>query len=229
MVSDSDHQGRLTRLVQPGIEKQNPAEIHKYSKFIRRMRLVLPMIALGVVAVILAWSTIDSSIVLEQTGAEDGSESIGKNEVLSPRFESQDDRSRPYTITAKRAVQGETNEDMVILEDPQAMIQLTEQTNLQMNASQAAFSQKEKKLLLDGKVTLLFADEYYAETPMLHVDLNQHVTWTDSAVTAYGPAGTVNAAGLRGWVDSGILRLTGPARLVLTDTEVAGSVGEAFK
>ena len=103
------------------------------------MRLVLPLFALSLLAIVFSWGTFTQDDILPQIDPAEAPQTIGKNELLNPRFESNDDKNQPYTITAKRAIQGETNEDLVILEDPLADILLENGNWIAIKAEQGAY------------------------------------------------------------------------------------------
>lgn len=205
---------RRERLGRAGVREgvlYNP----RYSRFIRRAKLVLPLVALMITAVVFAWSSMSDENMLPTPQDASTPQSIGKNELLNPRFESKDDKKQPYTITAKRALQGENNENLVILEKPVADMMLTSGNWVAIEADQGAFEQDNQKLLLRGNVRLFHDRGYHLETALLHIDIASNKAWSEEDVRAHGPAGTLEATGLQGNADSGHLLFTGPAKLVL--------------
>lgn len=191
----------------------------RYSKAIRWLRLILPVIALGIAAVVFTWSNMETKTkILTEAQAP---KSIGKNELLNPKFESTDEKKQPYTITAKRALQGETNEDLVILEEPLGDMLLSSGNWVAIQADQGAFRQDNKRLFLKGSVKLFHDDGYQMTMPELYIDMENNTAWSDHPVQAQGPAGTINATGLKANSESGHLIFSGPAKAVLTgNTEI---------
>ena len=84
-----------------------------YTRFVRIMRLVLPLIALGIVIILFSVKGVDdtaiSPIKSEDNPNRNIEETITRNELTNPEFRSSDKKNQPYTITALRAVQGEKN------------------------------------------------------------------------------------------------------------------------
>lgn len=206
---------RLDRLVGDPSKrsKYNP----KYSKFIKTMRLVLPLAALSLLAIVFSWGTFTKDDILPQIDPAQAPQTIGKNELLNPRFESMDDKNQPYTITAKRAIQGETNEDLVILEDPLADILMQNGNWIAIKAEQGAYRQDNERLLLKGDVNIFHDQGYQLTTQELNVDMAANLAWSEIDVYAQGPAGNLEAKGLQGNTSTGLLIFNGPARLVLYD------------
>lgn len=215
-----ERQGRLDRLSKSG---SSATYNKKYSVFIRWMRLVLPMVAVAIMAVVFTWTTGKEEIA--DIAKEVALPTIGKNELLNPKFESRDDKKQPYTIIAKRAIQGETNDDLVILEEPLADMLLKSGSWLAVKAEQGAFRQDNKRLLLKGNVELYHDDGYQMNMSLLNVDMAANTAWTDVDVEGHGPEGTIEAKGLEADSEKGLLIFNGPAKLVLTK---GSGLGEAF-
>lgn len=207
---DVERRERLGRLAQ-GQGHYNPA----YSAFIRRARLILPVVALIIAAVVFAWGNMGDDSILPSSDPAKVPKSLGKNELLNPRFESTDEKKQPYTITAKRAFQEKSDENLVLLDEPLADILLNSGNWVALEAQKGWFEQDEQKLLLTGEVRLFHDEGYQIETPQLHIDLEKNTAWSDDEVYGQGPAGTLNAQGLRANSTDENLFFTGPAKLVL--------------
>src|SRR5690606_11837427 len=91
-----------------------------YTAFVRAMRIALPLAALAIIVIIFAWPNMHEDSLSVTAGKTQPPATIGKNELVNPRFESKDEKNQPYTITATRAVQGSTHEELIILEKPVA-------------------------------------------------------------------------------------------------------------
>ncbi len=206
-------QQRRERLSRPH-EKTRKTHNRSYSLFVRWMRLVLPLAALGIVALLFTWSNLQEETALPvQEQAE--ARTIGKNELVNPRFESTDEKKQPYTITARRAIQGESNEDLIILEKPVADMILNNGSWVAIEADKGAYRQDVQRLLLQGNVRLFHDRGYQMETARLHVNLDENYAWSEMDIYGQGPAGTLEAKGLKANNKTGHLIFMGPARLVL--------------
>lgn len=203
---------RLSQLHARRSEKKAAGKF--YSRFVRFMRLFLPIIAIGIIAVLMAWpdaekimSPIPKEAILPQT--------IGKNEVISPRFESKDDKQQPFTITAERAVQDTKDPDIVFLERPAADITLQSGAWLAITSLKGAYRQHDERLLLEGNVELFHDAGYQFQTEKLLVNLDTGKAFAETAVEGSGPAGTLSATAMQANNAEGILIFKGPAKLVL--------------
>ncbi|MCB1532724.1 MAG: LPS export ABC transporter periplasmic protein LptC [Alphaproteobacteria bacterium] len=223
-VEQNDRMERLSAARDPRPASYNP----KYSLFISRMRLVLPLIAAMIIAAVFAWGQMsdDNIIPVESANAP---KIIGKNELLNPRFESVDSKNQPYTVTANRAVRGENNDDLVILESPLADMLLTSGNWVAVQAQNGAYRQDNKRLILKGDVEIFHDEGYQMQMAELNLDLNTSQAWSDVDVYGQGPAGTLNAKGLKADNVKGHLVFTGPAKLILRnrgESDLGGVFGE---
>lgn len=196
-----------------------------YSKIIRYMRLALPVVAVVIVAVLFVFSgQQDITIEIEDDAARPViSAKVGRNELLSPKFESRDQKGQPYTVTADRAFQGSGNENLVILENPFADMLLSSGHWAGAKADRGGFRQDTQRLFLNGNVQLFEDQGYHLLTDELHVNLQQNLVWTDIDVSVQGPDAYLEAKGMTANQGQEIIRFTGPA--ILTLTGIDGGLG----
>lgn len=204
---------RLDRLVSSG---ERAGYDPRYSRFIRRLRLILPLIALGIIAVVFSWGSFNADDLMVAPPAEgQGAQEIGRNELLNPRFESKDEKNQPYTITASRALQSKDNENLVLLEQPLADILLNNGNWLAIKSKEGAYRQDSERLLLQEDVTIFHDAGYQMTMQELHVDMAKNLAWSETDIAAQGPAGLLDAKGMNAQMDKGELIFTGPAKLIL--------------
>jgi len=189
----------------------------RYTAFIRYMRIVLPLIALSIIAVLFSWNTLQPDKLMPAQPDPETKATIGKNELLNPRFDSIDDKNQPYTITAKRALQG-ANEELILLEEPMADIMLENGNWVAIKAIQGAFRQESQRLLLKKNVTLFHDEGYTFKTQELDVDMKAGTAQTYLAINGHGPLGILNASGMNASTEDNKLTFKGPAKLILHDT-----------
>lgn len=201
-----------------------PARAHKvhgqrYTKFVRSMRLILPLAALGLIALLMAWPRMEDTMmdVAQESMAP---KVAGRNELINPRYESHDQKNRPFVVTAARAVQSMRDPQAVILESPAAEIAVRDGRSVTLHAAQGAYRQKAEKLFLNEAVSITY-DGYMLDLDKALIDLKAYNAWSDQPVHGQGPAGTLEASGLELNGIKGVLVFTGPIRLVLRE-KIAG-------
>ncbi|MCB9987910.1 MAG: LPS export ABC transporter periplasmic protein LptC [Rhodospirillales bacterium] len=187
----------------------------RYTRFVRWMRVVLPLMAVGIVGILMAWPRVEETFEAIPKENLIPQAVIGKNELVSPRFESEDESQQPFTITATRALQSSDDPDMVLLEQPMADITLKSGDWIAVESQKGTYRQEKKQLMLTGAVKLFHDQGYELQTEKLLVDLQAQEAWSDQPVSGHGPAGTLQASGMQAENISERLIFTGPAKLVL--------------
>ena len=223
MPEQTPHDDRLSRIA----PTQTRAHAYNagYSKFIRTMKMAIPLIAVIMTVIVFVWSTAEEDFVPPPADTHE-TQTIGKNELIDPHFESVDDKKQPYTIKAKRAIQGQENEDLIILEEPLGDIVLEDNTWLAIQGDQGAYRQDNQRLLLKGNVRIYHDQGYQLTTEQLHIDVKNNTMWSKHPVSGHGPAGTINALGMRGDLNTGVMNFEGNAKLIIHDADSAGGLLE---
>lgn len=186
-----------------------------YSKTVRRLRLILPMIAVAIVAALFTWVSFDDEGAIIENPPLEETKKTAQNELLNPNFESTDNQGRPYSVTALKASQDDNDENLVRLEKPQGTIKLQQNETLTLQAEQGRYHQEQKTLHLTGAVNLLYNQNYEITSSAVQVDLNNSIAWSQNDTQGGGPLGTVKAKGFEIDVGSEKLILQGPATLTL--------------
>ncbi|HNS43763.1 MAG TPA: LPS export ABC transporter periplasmic protein LptC [Alphaproteobacteria bacterium] len=205
----------VDRLVRSEEEIATRAEVtRRTSKIVRWMRLVLPVVALAIVAVLMIWSNPDQQIKAVPR-AEVSPQTVSRNELINPKFQSEDKNSQPYTITADKAVQNADNMDAILLDKPVADISLKSGNWVALKATQGVYNQQSGTLDLDGAVEMHHDTGYELHTDKMSINVDAQKIISDQAVTGHGPTAEITATGLEadGKTDNVIFK--GPAKLIL--------------
>ncbi len=107
----------------------------RYSRFVGMMKLILPLGALILVAMVVTWPYLrgdDDSIPLSFASI-----GVGLDEnvfMTNARYIGADDKDQPYTLTAELAAQDDDDPDIILLTKPPADILLNEGTWLALTA-----------------------------------------------------------------------------------------------
>lgn len=214
-MSRDIHEQRAERLVR---RDDVPREVMGYSRFVRIMRLALPLAAIAVVSVLfIVTGGENTAIVPVAQTQEMPDKKIAKNELLNPEFESRDKKNQPYKITAARAVQGEANKDLIMLERPVGVMTMQNGVQVKMHSNTGAYRQDTERFFLEGGVFLEHAEGYTISSEEAHVDLKQNFAWSEMAVHGTGPDISIDATGVQANGKTGRILFTGPAKLVLSD------------
>lgn len=199
-------------------ENRAGADVHRHTKLIKSLKIILPLIALCIVAVLFTSNMFDSDTITPEKLEQDVVPVAGTNQLVNPRFDSVDDKNQPYVITAESALQNLKSEH-VALEKPLADIVLNSGQWVALRSDKGEFNQKTQKLHLDENVKLYHDAGYQFSMQALDIDLKANTVQSDTQVTGHGPLGTLDASGLQASGETEHLIFNGPAKLVLYDTE----------
>ncbi len=204
-----------SRLEHLGLKSRRIRVGKSYSRFVHSMRILLPVFALGLVAIVMAWPDMEDAIEPLRKEELMPESIMVKNELLTPRYESTDSGGQPFTVTAAKAIQGIDNPNLVNLERPMADMMLKDGAWVAAEAAQGIYDQQGEKLTLSGSVKLFHDRGYQMETEDLRVDIKTRQAWSAMPVTAQGPEGRLVAEGLEADANAGTMVFTGPAKLTL--------------
>ncbi len=192
------------------------AESVRYSRFVGMMKLVLPLSALALVAMVVAWPYLganDDGIPLSFTSV-----GVGLDEnvfMTNARYIGADDEDQPYTLTADQAAQDEDDPNLIRLTRPQADILLNEGSWLALTADSGILKREAETLALDGAVNIFSDQGYEFHTESALIDLGSKLAHGTVPVEAQGPFGTLNADSFRVLDGGRIIFFEGQVRMTL--------------
>jgi lipopolysaccharide export system protein LptC len=212
-----DGRDNLTRLLNLGRRKR-PRISRRYSVVVQGLRYLLPVTALAIVTIVVSWPKMDEAIkpIPKQNIIP---QNTGRNELINPHFESTTQDKQPYVITAASAVQSMGDTSVILLEQPVAAVTMKNGAKVTAKASSGVYRQDVRILALEGKVVMNHNSGYTLYSDRLNISVDDQVSWTDTAVHGDGPAGTLDARAMNANNKTGMIILTGPAKLVLTQSD----------
>jgi len=214
-VSDFDTEDGIDLLVKSSDEiARHSRHGRRHTTFVRWLRLILPVLAIIVVVVLWQWTDSQSPLA-PVPRAQISPQSVSSNELVNPKFQSEDSQNRPYTITADKATQNATNKDIIMLEKPVADMTLPQEGWVALTAQQGEYTQTSGKLHLNGNVEVRHNGGYEMRTQSMDIDVTSQTLSTVKPVTGHGPAGDISAQGLEASGDGKVVVFGGPAKLTI--------------
>ena len=177
--------------------KPSVAVIARYSRFVGLMRLLLPLVALALVVIVVAWPDLyrsNDGFRITFSSIESSDESLT---MANARYVGRDANGQPFVVTAATATQDKTDSKQVLLDGLQADLTLTDGTWITLSANTGVYHQSNELLDLFGDINI-FSDrgyEFHANTA--HADLTAGVVVSDDPVQGQGPFGLLIANGMR--------------------------------
>jgi lipopolysaccharide export system protein LptC len=192
-----------------------------YSHFVKLMKVVLPLLAFGIIGLLAAWPRIQGG---DQSAARRDS---GELEMMRALYVGTDTQDRPFSLTADRAVQSTSEPGVLDLVRPQGELTLKDGTWIAIKADRGRYNDKTGKLLLLGNANLFHDKGYEFKSDEAHIDVKAGNAWGDLPVTGQGPFGEIFSRGFRLFDSGATIVFNGPAHLDLAAglTESGGPAG----
>jgi len=166
----------------------------QYSRFVGMMKLLLPLLAFGLVVAVVVWPNEfreATGFHLSYVADEDGSAT--ELTMLRPRYLGTDARNRPYVVTADRATQDLLDQRLITLKRLQADMSTADGRWFTVMADTGVFHQQKQHLRLHGAINLFSDQGYEFNAEVAEIDLNTGVGVSDRPVRGQGPFGTLRA------------------------------------
>lgn len=177
---------------------------------------ILPVIALALIGLVIAWPQLLSVTDEFQIGFATVDDVGRENQAMvNARYIGVDENDRPFTVTAATANRRSPNSPLVDLELPQADITLEDGAWVTLTAHSGIYDQVQKTLRLDGGVNIFHDTGYELRTRTAEVDLNAGSAEGNDPVEGQGPFGFLNAEGFRLRGRGEKIFFTGDARLLI--------------
>lgn len=196
-----------------GQRRETLHSARRYSAFVRQMKRILPLGALGLALAVLAYAVQprdggQMAMTFERMGAIDNDLAM-----INPRLTGTDDFGMPFIVTASSAVQLGPASERVRLENVRADLVMEDGTPVNLTALSGVVDNQTQIMEFSGGLRMSTADGYTAETEAARADLRQGIVYGESLVTAEGAMGRLTANGFTFEREAGILRFTGDVRM----------------
>lgn len=143
----------------------------------------------------------------------------GRLSVESARYRGQDNRGRPFELSAGSAVQSTVRVPIVVLRDLNAKITLDDGPAT-LKADKANYHIDIQRVSVIGPLSLNAANGYQMNSRDLDIDLKPQTMMSHGPITGEGPAGVFRADRLTGDMRARIVTLEGNARLTMNPGQV---------
>jgi lipopolysaccharide export system protein LptC len=183
-----------------------------HDRLVKFLAAALPM-AVGVVAALMVITPLsprgEVSFLLDRNKVEEIDERLRADRAL---YRGQDDKGRPFSLTAGEAVQRSSAEGIVRMRDLVARLLLPEGP-AQIVAPAGEYSLQTDQVDIPGTVRFSAADGYAMQLDDVRVDLPGRMVTGSGGVSGTVPAGTFSADRLEADLDARTVSLVGNARL----------------
>lgn len=203
--------------VHKGEARYQGGSIRERMSAMRVLKIALPCVAVLLIGLAIAWPSLFSRapkngphMTLREADRLGGSEV----RLSKPRYGGTDAHGRPFLVTAERAVQDQTNPDLVHLARLQADITLTNGTWLSLSAPTGLYRIADQLVELSGGVDVFSDRAYELHSPNARLDLDKAVAEGSNGVEGQGPLGQMRAEQYRFERDEQRLHLIGRVHVI---------------
>lgn len=190
-----------------------------HDRLVKFLAAALPM-AVGVLAALMVVTPLsprgEVSFLLDRNKVEEIDERLRTDRAL---YRGQDDKGRPFSLTAGEAVQRSSAEGIVRMRDLVARLLLPEGP-AQIVAPAGEYDLVSDQVQIPGTVRFSAADGYAMQLDGVRVDLPQRTATGAGGVSGTVPAGSFSADRLEVDLDARTVSLIGNARLRMTPGRV---------
>ena len=170
----------------------------RYSRFVGMMKVFLPALAATLVIVVIAWpGAFDQDDGFHLSFSQMQADGADRLSMLNPRYYGTDKENRPFTVTAKEAVQDANDSRQVTLSDLQADMTMNDGTWISMMANQGVYHQATMILRLTGAISIFSDRGYEFHASVADVDFGAGSARSAQPVSGHGPFGSLRADRMR--------------------------------
>ena len=165
------------------------ARWRKRSQQVRFFRVALPWAMVALVLFGVGWVLVRAIVGKLNAGGE----AAATIHLLHPTFYGRNDRKEPYILYADQAVRGGDDPNRIALAWPR-LKQFTGAPQPQIvTADRGVYLEKQRLMDLFGHVRASDGQGYHFASDFAHVDMPKNSVTGRSAMSGYGPSGTVRA------------------------------------
>lgn len=165
--------------------------------FVRFMKFILPLIALGTVAAVIAWPQLSkrhNTLSLSFSDVDSASAALVMN---NPKYRGSDASGQPYVVTADRAIQDPKDDKQVTLDRVQADITMSSGEWWSLTADTGLYNGTAHLLDLYGNINVYGDRGSEMHGHSAEVNLQTKVISSDEKVWGQAEFGQIRANGMR--------------------------------
>lgn len=200
----------------------SPERISRYTTFVSGMKVALPLLAIGILVAIMAWS--QGQAPAPQAKSKDAIDATMRDAV----YESRDRENHPVKLQSPLTKQDPNTPDMLNLTRPSGTIQLGPDKTVEGSATSGDYDQKKGVLELKGDLTLRHSDGTTLKTDSATIDLNTNEAHTSEPVLLQGRFGEVRGQGMEIKEGGKVIVFTGESSAKLKMGTPAGAAAPAL-
>ncbi|MEQ1866452.1 MAG: LPS export ABC transporter periplasmic protein LptC [Micropepsaceae bacterium] len=180
-----------------------------YSRFVRIMKVMLPLIAFSLIVLVVVYSTLrreGGKIAITGTILNDLS---NDRQLVKPKLTGTDGRGQPFTVTADSATSAQGKTRSMVFDSVVADVTMQDKSWVQIDATKGLLNGEAKTLDLTDTINIFSDKGYECHTASARYDFGLGLLKGEQPIKCQGPLGLITGQKFEGLRDPGIMRFTG--------------------
>lgn len=171
----------MPAMANQGFRRERQERVRRHSRFVRRMRVILPSTGVAMALAVIGYSIVMSAFPEFDLGVL----SIETDGLVmtSPRLAGHSEKGRAYVLEADRAVQPLDNTDIVSLEKVKAFSEMSDGDEATMTAESGLYRSDKEFLELREDIVVVTKSGYTIRSAAADIDFEAGTLKSDSEVT----------------------------------------------
>jgi lipopolysaccharide export system protein LptC len=144
----------------------------QHSRRVRRLKFALPLVAVVIAVAFPVYSYLVTPVTVA-VKTDDSAFSDGKLVMANPKLEGFTKQNLPYAMTAVRAIQEVSKENVIALEGINARLPIDAKTTAVVNASTGTYDREKNTLDLNSAITITTTDGMVAKLKSAFLDMGK--------------------------------------------------------
>ena len=190
-------------------QRASVMEVQRYSRFVIVMKRALPLAAIALLSVVVAYSLVPRQPDEAKIAFQFRQLGIINNDLamIDPKLTGIDSDGNPFVVTAEKAVQYAHDSDRALLSNVDADLTLKDGNWLNVTAPRGLLDMKHSHdphcakakcagtqvLDLSGAIAMFSDNGYEAHTSVAHIDMGSGIARGNRYIRGQGPLGTFEA------------------------------------
>lgn len=173
---------------------KNQTAVEGYSRWIKRMKVLLPLAAVFLIsAIFLIGRWDDESLFSPEELATLGA----GMQLENPRFTGTTENGDPFVVSALRANPDGPSPEVITLDEPIGEMEMSNGRKINGRSDVGVMRRSKDELTLTGNVVITTSDGYRGNTEKLIIDTNRKSAVSPGPVNGFGPTGSISAGSFR--------------------------------
>ncbi len=190
--------------------------VQPYSKFVRALRIFLPVGILAIIAILVLWPLFKDMQTTSLTNADLSAlkKAETQNTLLNPTFNTQDANGKLVTIQASEATQNKSTSNLINLKGLSAQMDEGDKA-IQFKADSGVYDQGNKTITLNNNVEILGADNTTLKTDGLEANIETGIAKSTSPAILQTEQGVIEGQSVIINQNDQTTTFQGPAKAVI--------------